>query len=108
SLDPSSLHDALPIFRFGRRLECQGLSLRPLSFELWIRPTQKLKPESHNYATHRLHTAQLPAPLADVYPERDSSIGAARAEPAPVRDHQPARADRAGAGGRCPRAGGIS
>jgi len=29
--------------RFGRQLECQGLSLRPLSFELWIRPTQKLK-----------------------------------------------------------------
>ena len=29
--------------RFGRRLECQGLSLRPLSSELWIRPTQKLK-----------------------------------------------------------------
>ena len=29
--------------RFGRQLECKGLSLRPLSFELWIRPTQKLK-----------------------------------------------------------------
>ncbi len=29
--------------RFGRQLECQGLSLRPLSFKLWIRPTQKLK-----------------------------------------------------------------